>query len=198
MTTEREGHRKRLKLAAAVLGAIAATALLGGFRKAPDPGPRLVKVGESIDLGPVRVKPLRAWLGTQCPLDYPSSAASTCVSFEAEVTNLTKASRTSVSDQIRLVEPAAPKDVFPVQELVRDRWILGGLQPNLPEVIVISWKLPSQSTPPSRITLALRSLQFKKRDNLLGGEGWFTPKEAARVELPLTEPDPAAMRVRNQ
>src|SRR5262245_44683765 len=132
-TTERERHRRKLRLAAVGLCAIAATAFLGGFSKAPDPTPRLVAVGESIDLGPLRVKPLRAWIDAQCPLDYAAGAANSCLSFEAEVTNLSNASRNSVTDIIKLVQPAAPKESFPVQELVRDRWILGNLHPNLPE-----------------------------------------------------------------
>src|SRR5262245_22007203 len=175
MTTDRgrEPTRRKLRLATAALVVIGIVALFGGFREAPASPPRLVAVGQTIDLGPLRVKPLRAWVDAQCPLDYSAGAPNSCLSFEAEVTNLTNASRVGVSDLIRLVEPSVPKDTFPTNELVRDRWVLGNLHPHLPERVVVSWKLPPQSAAPARITLALWSMQFKKRDNLLGGEGWF-------------------------
>jgi len=59
------------------------------------------------------------------PLDYSVGAPNSCLSFEAEVTNLTNGSRGSVGDIIRLVNPSPPSDAFPTNELVRDRWVLG-------------------------------------------------------------------------
>src|SRR5262245_22361853 len=178
MTTDRgrEPTRRKLRLATGALIVIGIVALFGGFRTAPAAPPRLVAVGQAIDLGPLRVKPLRAWIDAQCPLDYSAGAPNSCLSFEAEVTNLTNASRSGLSDLVRLVQPSVPKATYPTTELVRDRWVLGALHPRLPERVVVSWKLTPQNEAPTRITLALWSMEYKKRDNLLGGEGWFTPK----------------------
>jgi hypothetical protein len=198
-TTHRDRYRSSVKLAVLALVVVGLVALLGGFRAAPAKGPRMVRVGESVDLGPMRVRPLRAWVDAKCPLDYSAGEPNSCLSVEAEVTNLTHASRSGVDEIIKLVTPSPPKGTFPMTELVRDRAILAALHPRMPERVVISYKLPSPlAAPSSRITLALWSMRFKKRDNLLGGEGWFSPAEAARVELPLSEPDPDAMRVVRQ
>jgi hypothetical protein len=194
---DRDRHRLSRGLAALALLAIAVSGLLGGFAKAPPDSPRMLQIGEDLDVGPLRIRPLRAWIGPQCPLDYSVGQPNSCLSFEAEVTNITNSSRTSLSSAVRLLQPVLASNVFPTTELVRDRWVLGNLHPHLPERVVMSWKLPPQTEAPSRITLSLWRTRFKKRDNLQGGEGWFNPQEAARIELPLTEPDPDAMRVRS-
>ncbi len=188
-------HRSSVMLAAVALVLVGMVALMGGFRAAPAEGPKTVRVGDAIDLGPMLVRPLRAWIDAKCPLDYSAGEPNSCLSIEAEVTNLTNASR-SLGNLIRLITPSPPRDTFPTIELVRDRGVLYFLQPHMPERVVISYQLPPPHTTPfSHITLALWRMRFKKRDNLQGGEGWFDPTEAARVELVLTEQDPDAMRL---
>jgi hypothetical protein len=183
----------------AVLIAFGVTVWLGGFREAPAArSTRWLEAGQDFDVGPLSIRVLRAWSGSMCPLDSIAGPPDSCLSVEADVINLTRSSR-SLGDAVRLVEPALPREVFPKLELVRDRWVLGTLHPNLPERVVISWKLPTeQHMARSHITIALWSTRFKERDNLVGGEGWFDPQEAARIRLPLTEADPAAMRVQNR
>jgi hypothetical protein len=185
---------RRIAIAGVALAAWATLAASGGLAPAPVAAQPTLKVGQALDAGPWRIRPLRAWRSEHCPLDGAQATAGNFVSVEAELTNLTAASRNVVADAFELQQPVLPRDTIPGLELVRDRAVLGYLQPHLPERVVLCWPLPSQLVVPPSVTLALRATQFKQRDNLTGGEGWFNPKQVARVELPLGEPDADALR----
>jgi hypothetical protein len=190
MVGQRTGLSLRAKLLAVLLagGAIAIIAAFGGLRASATRRRPQIAAGQSVDAGEWRVRPLRAWMDGRCPTAGATAPAASCLHAEVECTNLTSASRMGVASALRLVDPPAPAGVEPHLTLVCDGTVLGLLHPQMPERVVMGWKLAAErpADPLRAAAFAVWARRFKERDNLLGGEGWFDPKQVAQVRLPVT------------
>ncbi|WP_105385364.1 hypothetical protein [Neorhizobium alkalisoli] len=78
----------------------------------------------------------------------------------------------------------APRPQF---YLERDREVLRGLQPLMPETVKVAWQLPTEQELPDSIELSVVGAVFKAQDNLYAAPGWFAAEPVARVELPLDD-----------
>ncbi|MEZ2224616.1 hypothetical protein [Rhizobium sp. RCC_161_2] len=70
--------------------------------------------------------------------------------------------------------------------LLRDKEMLGDLQPMIPEPISAVWQVPSTMLLPKALDISIVGTKFKPKDNLYAAPGWFDPENVARVELPIT------------
>lgn len=163
------------KLKAWILGGIGTFAALavGGALGAFDTLEKPVVVlepGQTIETGPWKVKPLRAYTVDKGIYGLPLKAGEKAIVFEAEMTN-----RTALSSKNYFTTFQSPggTDDKPFVVLVRDATMSPALQPGLPERMAYVWAVPTGAVPPERFVVAVNGKIHKQRDNLYGVPGWY-------------------------
>jgi hypothetical protein len=147
----------------------------------------LLAPGAAIDAGQWRIKPLRARISTEHPLQKAATGNS-YLQVEVEFTNLMQRSSRDFAFAVTLDQPELAQLGEPSIVLVRDMELPDRLHPRMPETLMLVWQLPVDVTLPSELHLSIRGKTFKAADNLVGSPGWFNPAPVTTAALSLGAP----------
>lgn len=145
----------------------------------------LVPTGEPIDTGRWNITFHSAHSGSIPPTGVAPSDPKRFVFVEFELNNRS-ATTGFASPALFTFDPPVPDLPDPVFYLARDKWIAGGVHPNMPERIIASWDWPPELAIPATLRFAVTSQIYKRRDNLYGASSWFDQDPVAMVELPVS------------
>ena len=95
------------------------------------------------------------------------------------------AAAADVSSRLFAFDPPMENLPEPTFYLVRDKWIAGAINPDMPERLIAAWEWPQALPLPGDLRLKVGSEIYKRRDNLYGASGWFDRDPVAIVELPV-------------
>jgi hypothetical protein len=169
---------------AGVGGAAAAAISLGiGIYEAAHPKPTaVVAAGQPVDTGRWIVTVREARMGSIPPTGTKPFTPKILLMVEFDLDNRS-ASTSNVYSRLLTIDPPVANLPPPTFYLARDRWIAGGLNPNMPERMIASWDWPASTPVPRELRLKITSQIHKRRDNLYGAPGWFDREPAAIVTL---------------
>lgn len=188
---QRSTLRQRLiAIIVAGIGGAVATAVSFGMAVYEAALPEAVPVsaaGEPIDTGRWIVTVREAKIGPIPPTGTKPLEPKTFVTVAFDLDNRS-ASTSNVFSKLLAIDPPVPGLQDPTVYLTRDRWIAGGIHPDMPERLIAAWEWPASAPPPSELRLLVGSQICKRRDNLYGASGWFDRDPVAAVELPVAQP----------
>jgi hypothetical protein len=111
----------------------------------------VLAAGTSIDAGQWRVKPVRARISTQHPLQYPPKKSDSYLLVEVEFTNLTQRSNSDYGFVVRFDQPKLKQLGEPTFVLVRDMTLPDRLHPDMPEALLLVWPWSAGVTVPPEL-----------------------------------------------
>ncbi|OWJ62034.1 hypothetical protein [Inquilinus limosus] len=144
--------------------------------------------GTTIDAGEWRVLPLSVRIDTTTPDGRKVRDGQKALVVEMDLTNRTAASSNSFGRLLTL-DPSVGKDQ-PTYMLLRDHELLWELHPDMTERVAAVWTLPQDAAVPAVLKFAVRTSDYKRRDNLWGHSGWYNPHMLGIVDIPLQAAGP--------
>lgn len=143
----------------------------------------LVSAGTVVDAGRWKVTLASSRIDITTPDGLKLLEGKKALVVDLTLENITAESSNIYYETLRLDNvPDAPTPQF---FLVRDKDVLGDLQPLMPEAVAAVWQLPSNAVLPKTLDVSIIGSKFKPKDNLYAAPGWFNPKDVAKVELPI-------------
>lgn len=190
MTKSPESQKLRVRIMAGIGGFLAALLSIGYtvYNIRNDDTVTIVTPGTVIRAGQWHVTVKAGGLAGVMPDGLRLTDGKKALIVDVTLENVTTESSNLYYDTLRLGNVAnAPTPRF---FLIRDKEVLGDLQPLMPEEIKVVWQLPVDQTLPKALQLLVLGKRFKPKDSLYAAPGWFDPKEIARVYVPLGETAP--------
>lgn len=185
--TEKKSRRGRFKKLIAGAGGLAAAGLSLGYslyeRRESEIVP-VVEAAKPVDAGRWQVELASASIISLMPNGLKVTPGKQAVAVSMRLENRSAESSNIYGDVIRIDNiKDAPRPTF---YLDRDRDLLGGLQPMMPETVTAVWELQDDAPVPSSLDVSVQGELFRPRDNLYAAPGWFAKGAVAKVILPLS------------
>ncbi len=149
-----------------------------------------IATGQPFDTGRWTVVARRAEFGKQMQGLPPTQQNRLMV--ELDLTNRSAATTASYARLLELATPPAGLQ-RPMFYLARDRALVIGLHPGMPERVIAVWTWPPGAPPPpQQLRFKIASQIYKERDNLYGAPNWFDGPVVATLDMPVDIRDAAA------
>lgn len=143
--------------------------------------------GAPLDAGRWRIVLHDARLTLQPRPDGPAAPdGAQFLALDLDIANRSSETDSTFARILSVDPPIEGLQPNPTFWLMRDKTMLGALQPGLPERVRVIWRLGPGAKAPERLRLVVTGQTFKPRDNLLATPGWFNPKPVAAATLPVT------------
>jgi hypothetical protein len=142
----------------------------------------LVAAGQPIDTGRWIITIHEARIGSTPPTGTTPAVPKKLLMVDFDLNNRS-ASTSNAFLRLFAIDPPVARLPPPVLYLARDKWIAGGVNPDMPERMIAVWEWPSTAPLPRQVRLQVTSQIYKRRDNLYGAPGWFDRDPAAIVAL---------------
>lgn len=162
----------------AAIGILAAIAVAWWMKvedaRVPDASPQIA-FGEPVSLGRAVFTPQKLTVEKAGPSATAGSQAGRKLVLTGQIENVTGTSQAAVFGQPeKLLTLSSGGAGFPLPEvyLVRDRELLGQIEPRIREDIAIVWNIPDDWHEQD-VTIEFSAQQFKLRDNLYAKASWL-------------------------
>ncbi|WP_309082900.1 hypothetical protein [Chelativorans sp.] len=155
----------------------------------PDPIP-VLSANETVDTGRWLVTIRDARIGDIPPTGTKPFEPKRFLMVEMDLDNRSAGTSNAFQELVAIAEPAVEGLPRPTYYLARDRWIAGGINPNMSERVIATWEWPRDKPLPSEVRLTVAGQIYKPRDNLYGSPGWFRNGTAAVVVMPVGRKEP--------
>lgn len=178
-------RRRLFAFLVAGIGGTAAAAISFAMTVYEAANPKAVPVvaaGQPIDAGRWIITLHEARIGSIPPTGTKPFAPKKLLMVEFDLDNRS-ASTSNVFLRLFTLDPPVASLPPPTFYLARDKWIAGGVNPDMPERMIAVWEWPPTLSVPRQLRLQVNSQIHKRRDNLYGAPGWFDRDPVALVAL---------------
>lgn len=180
-------RQRLLAVAVASVGAAAAATVSFALSvyEAAHPQPlREVGANEPVDTGQWIVTLLEARIDDVAPNGRTPAEPKKFLSVGFDLNNRSAATSAAFSNLLMLdsvIQGAAGPEFYSA----RDRRMIAGLHPDMPERIMAVWELSAAQSPPATVRLLIGSQIYKRRDNFYGASNWLDRDPIAVANLPV-------------